>query len=274
MLEVRKNRAHLKGSPICLRACLDPPSIFGNLFVISSPSAASSLSPDTASSDLFDQSALSTLAQRLVEAAKRGGADAADAVAVRGISQGVEVRDGRVEESERSEGDDVGGDGIERLAERAVAMARVAPDDDFVGLADPSLLARDFPDLDLLDPKVPTNAELERRACEAEAAALAVKGVTKSGGASASTGIGGMVLVTSTGFHGAYLRSSQGISMTAISGDGIGMERDYDFTSAPHACDLASPASVGRTAGERTAARANPRKVETCKVPVVFDPRV
>jgi PmbA protein len=263
-----------------------------DLFVISSPSTASSLSADEATAKLFDQSALTTLAQRLVEAARRAGADAADAVAVRGISQGVEVRDGRVEESERSEGDDVGlrvlvgkrqavvstndvgGDGVARLAERAVAMARVAPDDDYVGLADPSLLTREFPELDLLDPHVPTTGELERRACEAEAAALAVKGVAKSGGASASTGIGGMVLVTSTGFHGAYLRSSQSISVTAISGEGTSMERDYDFTAAPHAADLVSPENVGRSAGERTVARANPRKVETCKVPVVFDPRV
>ncbi|MHC2465395.1 TldD/PmbA family protein [Bradyrhizobium embrapense] len=243
-------------------------------------------------SDLFDQSGLSDLAQRLVEAAKRAGADAADAIAVRGVSQGVEVRDGRVEETERSEGDDVGlrvfvgqrqavvstndisGDEIAKLAERAVAMAGVAPDDKYVGLADPALLAHDFPDLDLLDRNVPTTAELEQRAIEAEAAALAVKGVTKSGGASASTGIGGMVLVTSTGFHGSYLRSSHGISTTAISGEGTGMERDYDFTSAPHASDLDSPATVGRKAGERAVARANPRKVETCKVPVVFDPRV
>ena len=221
----------------------------GILFVNSSPSKPSTSKPST--SDLFDQSALSTLAQRLVEAAKRAGADAADAVAVRGVSQGVEVRDGRVEESERSEGDDVGlrvlvgqrqavvstndvsGDGVSKLAERAVAMARVAPDDKYVGLADPALLAREFADLDLLDRTVPSTAELERRAVEAEAAGLAVKGVTKSGGASASSGIGGMVLVTSTGFHGSYLRSSQGISMTAISGEGTGMERDYDFTSMP-----------------------------------------
>jgi PmbA protein len=266
--------------------------LFGVLFVNSSPSGASSLSSKSARTDLFDQSALSALAERLVEAAKRAGADAADAVAVRGISQGVEVRDGRVEESERSEGDDMGlrvlvgrrqavistndisGDGVARLAERAVAMARVAPDDKYVGLADSSLLARDFPELDLLDPKVPSTAELERRAQEAEAAALAVKGVTKSGGASASAGIGGMVLVTSSGFHGSYLRSSHGISTTAISGEGTGMERDYDYTSAPHAVDLVPPASVGRTAGERAVARANPRKVDTCKVPVVFDPRV
>src|SRR5919206_2729824 len=169
----------------------------GILFVNSSlsPTSSPSKAPDT--SGLFDQSALSTLAQRLVEAARRAGADAADAVAVRGVSQGVQVRDGRVEESERSEGDDVGlrvlvgrrqavvstndvsGDGVARLAERAVAMARVAPDDKYVGLADSALLARDIPELDLLDPDIPSTAELERRAQEAEAAALAVAGVTK-----------------------------------------------------------------------------------------------
>jgi PmbA protein len=258
------------------------------LFVISSPNTSL---PKSAESELFDQSALSQLAERLVEAAKRAGADAADAVAVRGVSQGVEVRDGRVEESERSESDDVGlrvlvgrrqatvstndvgGDNVAKLAERAVAMARVAPDDQYVGLADPALLARNFPHLDLLDRVTPSTAELERRAVEAEAAALAVKGVTKSGGASASAGIGGMVLVTSTGFQGSYLRSSHGISMMAIVGDGTGMERDYDFSSTLHASDLLSAASVGRSAGERTVARANPRKVSTCKVPVVYDPR-
>jgi PmbA protein len=246
----------------------------------------------SASSGLFDQTALAALAHRLVEAAKRAGADAADAVAVRGVSQGVEVREGKVEESERSEGDDVGlrvfvgkrqavistndlrGDNVAALAERAVAMAKVAPDDAYVGLADPALLAKQFPDLDLLDPQPPSVAELERRAREAEAAALAVKGVSKSGGASASAGIGGMVLVTSTGFEGAYLRSGQGISVTAIAGEGTAMERDYDFTSAIHAADLDVPASVGRLAGERTVARLHPRKVATCKVPVVFDPRV
>ncbi|MBR1218715.1 TldD/PmbA family protein [Bradyrhizobium sp. U87765 SZCCT0131] len=258
----------------------------------SSASASSSSAATRAGSDLLDQSALSALAERLVEAAKRAGADAADAVAVRGMSQGVEVRDGRVEESERSEGDDVGlrvivgkrqavvstndvtGDAVAKLAERAVAMARVAPDDAYVGLADPALLARSFPDLDLLDPDMPTTVELERRALAAEEAGRAVAGVTKSGGASASCGIGGMVLVTSTGFHGAYLRSSQGISMTAIAGEGTGMERDYDYSSAIHGADLSAPAAIGASAGARAVARVNPRKVATCKAPVVFDPRV
>jgi PmbA protein len=242
-------------------------------------------------SSLLDQSALTDLAERLVTAARRAGADAADAVAVRSVSLAVEVREGGVEESERSEGDDVGlrvfvgrrqavvstndiKADVGELAGRALAMARVAPEDPYTGLADPDELARDIPDLDLLDPELPTVATLEERAKRAEAAGLAVKGITKSGGASASAGIGGMVLVTSGGFRGAYLNSGQSVSMTAIAGEGTGMERDYDYSSALHGADLEAAEKVGRTAGERTVERLNPRKVETKRVPVVFDRRV
>lgn len=243
-------------------------------------------------SSLLDQSTLTDLAEQLVSAARRAGADAADAIAVRSVSLSVEVREGNVEDSERSEADDVGlrvlvgrrqavvstndvsPDGVGALAERAVAMARVAPDDPYAGLADPVMLAREIPDLELLDPDLPTVAALEQAARTAEAAALDTPGVSKSGGASASAGIGGIVLVTSHGFHGAYVASRHGVAMTAIAGEGTGMERDYDFSSALHASDLDSPERVGRTAAERAIARLNPRKVPTCKVPVVFDRRV
>ncbi|HEX4552677.1 MAG TPA: DNA gyrase modulator, partial [Xanthobacteraceae bacterium] len=157
---------------------------------------------------LLDQSTLTSLAERLVAAARRAGADAADAVAERGMSLSVEVRDGTVEASERSEGDNMGlrafvgrrqavvstndlTGNLDELAERAVAMARVAPEDKFAGLAEPERLARQIPDLDLLDPELPSVTQLEAMARAAEAAALAVKGVSKSGGASASAGIGG-----------------------------------------------------------------------------------
>ena len=242
-------------------------------------------------SPLLDQSALTDLAERLVAAAGRAGADAADALAVRSVSLAVEVREGAVEESERSEGDDVGlrafvgrrqavvstndvNANVAELAERAVAMAKAAPEDPFAGLADPARLARDVPDLDLLDPNLPTVALLEERAQRAERAGLAVKGVTKSGGASASAGIGGMVLVTSHGFRGAYLSSGQSVSMTAIAGEGTAMERDYDYSSTLHGADLDPPEKVGRTAGERTVERLNPRKVKSKRVPVVFDRRI
>jgi PmbA protein len=245
---------------------------------------------------LFDQSRLTKIAERLVGAARRHGADAADAVAVRGISQSIDVRDGGVEESQRSEGDNVGlrafigrrqavvstndltGDGanglVDAIAERVVAMARAAPEDRFAGLADPKWLARDLPNLDLLDAAVPTVGELEELARTAERAATAVKGVTKSGGASASAGIGGMVLVTSSGFCGTYLGSRHGMSIEAIAGEGTGMERDYDFTSARHGADLEAAEKIGRSAGERAVKRLNPRKVSTRRVPVVYDQRV
>jgi PmbA protein len=241
---------------------------------------------------LLDQSVLIDRAARLVEDARRAGADAADAVALRAMSVSVQVRDGAVEESERSEGDDVGlrvfvgrrqavvstndltADGMRGLAERAIAMARVAPEDPYAGLADPALLAKDIPDLDLADPALPSVADLERMAQQAERAMLGVKGVSKSGAASASAGVGGMVLATSHGFQGAYLGSRHSISAMAIAGEGTGMERDYDYSSTLHASDLDAPDAIGLTAGERAVARLNPRKVATQKVPVVFDPRV
>ena len=243
-------------------------------------------------SSLLDQSALTDLAERLVAAARRAGADQADAVAVRSVSLSIDVRDGAVEESQRSEGDDIGlrvlvghkqasistndmtADGLDALAERAIAMAKAAPEDKFAGLADPALLAKKFPGLDLLDPDMPGIDLLERRAREAEAAGLAVSGVSKSGGASASAGIGGMVLVTSDGFVGSTIGSRHSISMSAIAGEGTGMEQDYDFTSTLHAADLEDAGKIGRSAGERAIKRLNPRKVATRRVPVVFDPRI
>jgi PmbA protein len=241
----------------------------------------------------FDQSSLTEIAERLVAAALRHGADAADAVAVRGISQSIDVRDGSVEESQRSEGDNVGlrafvgrrqavvstndlsgQGGVDAIAERVVAMARAAPEDRFAGLADPAWLARDLPDLDLLDEALPTVRDLEELARAAERAATAIKGVTKSGGASASAGIGGMVLVTSGGFRGAYLGSRHGVSIEAIAGEGTGMEHDYDFSSARHGADLEAAEKIGRSAGERAVKRLNPRKVSTRRVPVVYDQRV
>lgn len=243
-------------------------------------------------SSLFDQSALVVLAERLVAAAKRAGADAADAIATRGVSLAVEVRDGTVEESTRSEDDDVGlrvlvgrrqavvstndlvREGVDALAERAVAMAQVAPEDPYAGLADPALLAKDIPDLDLVDRTVPDVGILEQRAKAAEAAALAIKGVSKSGGASASSGIGGMVLVTSTGFTGIYVGSRHSVSMQAIAGEGTRMERDYDWSSSVYASDLDDPVAIGRSAGERAVRRLDPRKVSTRKVPIIYDARV
>jgi PmbA protein len=83
-----------------------------------------------------------------------------------------------------------------------------------------------------------------------------------------------MVLVTSHGFVGATISSNHAISMSAIAGEGTGMETDYDYTSTLHAADLDSAEAIGRSAGERAVKRLNPRKVATRRVPIVFDRRI
>ncbi len=235
---------------------------------------------------------LSSQARFLVAAAKKAGADQADAVVVRSRSSNVSVRLGKVEATEASESDDfslrvfVGrriasisanankGVDPEILAERAVAMAKVSPEDPYEGLADPDRLVKTIADLDLYDPTQINAAKMTEDALAMEEAARAVPGVSNSGGASASAGLGGMVLVTSGGFEGYYTLTRFGRSVSAIAGEGTAMERDYDMRGCLHFADLPDVAELGRTAGERAVRRLNARKVKTGMVNVMFDPRV
>lgn len=232
-------------------------------------------------------------AAELVERALKAGAERAEAIVLEGTSLGVSWRMGKLEDVERSEGRDVGlrvfigqrqavvstTDLSERsvapLIERVVAMARVAPEDPYAGLADPALLARDSRDLEIDDPAPSPSAEhLAERAAEAEEAALAIPGVTNSGGAGAQWGRSRMALVTSGGFSGSYAGTSYSISVSALAGQGTQMERDYEHSSTRYQSDADAPISVGRAAGEKAVRRLNPRKVKSQSVPVIYDPRV
>lgn len=240
------------------------------------------LTPDTA---------LATLDQ-LLTAARRAGADAADAVAVGDVSLSVEVREGRLEDVSRSESTGVGlrvfvgrrsasasssaldAASLAMLVERTVAMAKVAPEDAFAGLAEPALLARDFPELDLLDLGEPAPESLRDAALAGEAAALGVEGVTASHGASMSAGHSLMALATTTGFAGAKRSSSFSRSVVAQAGEGARMQRDWASRSARHLADLDSPEAVGRLAGTRAVEKLDPVKPKSAAMPVVYDPRV
>ncbi|MCV3735398.1 TldD/PmbA family protein (plasmid) [Rhizobium sp. TRM96647] len=242
-------------------------------------------------SETIDSGSLLARAGELIDRAVKAGADAADAVVVRGASRSVSVRLGKVEGTEASESDDfslrvfVGkrvasvsanpGFDLQQLAERAVAMAKASPEDPFASLAAPSDLAREWPDLDLFDPTEVSSDTLTETALAMEAAALDVAGVTNSSGAGASAGRCGLVLATSHGFSGAYSASRFGRSVSAIAGEGTKMERDYDFDSRLYFAELRDAVEIGRMAGERAARRVNPRQAPTAKnVTVVFDPRM
>ncbi len=228
----------------------------------------------------------------LIKQAKALGADAADAIFVESASLGVSFRMGKLEDVERSESLDVGlrvfvgkrqavssstdlrPASLKALAERVVGMAKTAPEDPWCGLADPALLARELPALDLEDKADPGAALLRARAEAAEGAALAVPGITNSEGAGASWGRTRVALATSTGFAGDYAGTSHSVSVSVLAGEGTGMERDDDFLSARHGSDLGDPAAAGRHAAEKALKRLNPRKAETQAVPIVYDPQV
>lgn len=238
---------------------------------------------------------LKRLAEALIHKAQRAGADQADALAMRGQSVSIDVRGGALEQAERAEGVEIGlrvliggrqacvsssdhsDDAIARMAERAVAMAKEAPVDDYLGLADPDQLTarRDAAGLDLCDHiSEPSPAELQDMALRAEAAALQAKGISQVEAASAAFSRRGLWLAATNGFSGGYGRSTHAISAVAITGEGLGMERDYAAESRVFAADLPPAEDIGALAAERTLARAGSRKPPTGAFPILYDRRV
>ncbi len=236
-------------------------------------------------------SQLDLLSSLIAEARKRGAVDA-DAVLFESAALTHSQRLGKTEGVERAESVDLGlrvlvgkrqavasttdfsAEALDRLADQAVAMAKSAPEDPWCGLAEASEITRDFPDLDTADAEEPTPETLRSRAQAAEDAARAVDGVTNSEGAEASWSRTSIALAASNGFAGAYTLTRHGISASVLAGEGRDMQTDYDFSSAVFAIDLDDPETVGTRAGERAVARLNPRKVETARIPIIFDNRV
>ncbi len=229
----------------------------------------------------------------VVAAALKAGADAAEAVGAERRSLSISVRMGDLEEVEREEsrdlglrvfvgqrqatvsGSDVSAEARAKLVERAVAMARLAPEDPYASLADPDRLARGpLPDLDLFDATEPSAEALEDRARAAEAAARAAPKVTNTDGATGSWSSSRWVMVTSGGFHGVHRASGFSIGASAIASDEGGMETGYDGRSARWQSDLPSPESLGAEAGRRAASRLGARKIASTTAPVIFENRL
>lgn len=238
---------------------------------------------------------LSDLTQALLDAAKRAGADAADALAVEGTSISIDVRDGVLEHADRSEGVDIGlrvmigkrqacvsssdtsADTIATMAERAVAMAQEAPEDPHIGLADPDQLTTDLgtDGLEMADPAdEPAPAELQEDARRAEVAAQALEGISRMDGSTAGYGKRSIYLAASNGFAGGYTRTSRSVSCSAITGDGTEMERDFAGEGRVFQADLPAPEEVGTRAAERALARRGARKPPTGAFPVLYDERI
>lgn len=237
---------------------------------------------------------LARLTDVLLDAARKAGAEAADALAVGGTSVAIDIRAGKLETAERSEATEIGlrvliggrqacvsasdtsDMTIRALAERAVAMAAEAPADPYAGLADPGEIARnwDLAALEMADPAPePSAAELEAAAREIEAAAMAVKDIRQVE-ASAAYSRRAMHLAATNGFSGGYGRTSHSLSAVAFTGEGTAMERDWAGEGRTFAADMPDAASIGRQAAERALQRAGAVKPKTGTYPVLFDERV
>ncbi|WP_313102039.1 TldD/PmbA family protein [Brevundimonas sp.] len=229
----------------------------------------------------------------LVAAALKAGADAAEAVSAHRASLSVGVRNAELEEVEREEARDLGlrvfigrrqatvsasdlSDATRaRLVERAVAMAKLAPEDPYASLVPQDRLAQGpHAELDLFDPSERTAEALEAAAAEAEAAALAVTGVSKSEGGHASWSASEWRLVTSHGFDGRHKGSAFSLGVGVIAEKDGAMERGGESRATRHLSDLPGAAEIGLKAGERAVARVGSRKIASTTAPVIFDNRI
>lgn len=229
----------------------------------------------------------------LVSAARKAGADAADALYHGDRSTDVHVRLGKLESVDQSEGEEIGlrvfvgrrsasvsasdlaAESLASLAERAVAMAREAPEDLYAGLAPEDRLLRDSaPELQLDDGIEPSPAALKERALAAEDAARAVPGVSNSEGASASAGRSRIALATSHGFAGGYGAGAHSIGASMLAERDGQKQRDGAWHWVRDLAALDSAEETGRLAGERAVARLGARKLPSGPMPVVFDPRI
>jgi PmbA protein len=231
--------------------------------------------------------------ERIIAEASRQGASACE-VAV-SVEQGLStsVRQGEVEtvEFNRDQGFGItlyvgqrkgsastsatGEDAVRETVAAALAIAKHASEDDCAGLADPALMARDLPDLDLYHGWSITPDQAIERALACEAAAFATdKRVTKADGTTLNTHQGCRVYGNSHGFVGGYASTRHSLSCVMIAELEGQMQRDYWYDVNRRGELLATPESIGRRAAERAASRLGARPVPTAEVPVLFAPEV
>lgn len=230
------------------------------------------------------------MSEDVLKVAKTHGASAAETELSLSIGQNVSVRLNEVENIEynRDKGmsvtvyfgqqkghastSDLSPQALKDTVAAACNIAKYTAKDEFCGLADANLMAKDILDLDLHHPWNISVDEAIAIARECEAAALGVDArITNSEGASVSMSSGYFAYSNSHGFTGGYPSSRHGISCSVIAESEDSMQRDYWYSTARAAADLEAAADIGKLAGERTVRRLNARKIKTCQVPVLFE---
>lgn len=238
----------------------------------------------------YSLSTLQQIARDILQHAQKGGASACETNVSDGFGQTVTVRQKEVEtiEYNRDKGlsvtvyigqkrghastSDFSPQAISDTVAAALSIARYTADDDCAGLADAELLAKDYPSLNLYYPwqiSVEEAIELAKQ-CE-QSGFAADKRIANSEGATVAVSESQFIYANSLGFMGGYPLSRHSISCAMIAEQGDSKQRDYWYSVVRDAADLETVESIGRKAGERSAARLGARKIGTCEVPVLFE---
>ena len=233
---------------------------------------------------------LRDIAASVLEYAKERGATAAESEVSEGFGLTVTVRRGEVEtiEYNRDKGvgvtmyigqrrghastSDFSPQAIRDTVDAALSIASFTAPDDAAGLADPDLLARDFPDLDLCHPwDLPVERAIDLAKAAEDAGFAVGSAISNSEGATVTTQESQFYYGNSLGFLAGYPNTRHGIWCSLIAGKGDEMQRDDWYETARDPLDLPPPAFVGRSAGERATKRVGARKVPTTQAPVLFE---
>ncbi|HEY7788549.1 MAG TPA: metalloprotease PmbA [Casimicrobiaceae bacterium] len=233
---------------------------------------------------------LERVSRTVLDAARAGGASAAETEVSQAVGQSVSVRKGEVETIAYNRDKGIGvtiyvgarrghassadfsDESLQATVDKALAIARYTAEDPAAGLADPDRFAQSWTDLDLYHPwDLPVDDAIEL-ARETEAAALAVDPrITNSEGSTVARGESEFIYANTLGFSGGYRTSRHHIDCSVIAEAGGAMQRDYWYTAARAPEDLQRAVDVGRVAGERTVRRLGARQLGTLECPVLFD---
>ena len=239
-----------------------------------------------------DQNYLKETASYCIDLSKKLGATDATAVVAHSISETVNFRNRKLDESDRSDSLGVGleiyigkkksgitssnlnKDNIETLIERCIETTKITPEDESNSLPDQDLLAKKINDLNLYDDHHIANNEKIEYLKEIEETALEKKEIinTETGFTESKSNF---ILASSDGFLNGYKSSSFSASCVAIAKDtNNNMERDYEFTSTCHLHDMLKPNQIGSLAAKKTIQKLNPQKIESEKISIIFDKRI
>jgi len=238
-----------------------------------------------------DQKYLTEKTSYCLDLAKKLGATDSSVVVGNSISETVNFRNQKLDESNRS--DNLGinlttyigkkkssisssnllKENLDTLIQKCIETTKNTPEDEFNSLPDKELLAKEVKDLNLYDETHIKNENKIEYLTLLEASAAKDKKIVNTE-SSFTQDKSNFILANSDGFSEGYKSSSFTVSSVTVAKDDKSMERDYDYSSKCHLKDIKDAEEVGKLAAEQTIRKLSPKKIGSEKISLIFDKRI